>query len=77
MLAMEPEHIVITCDDVGAIDGAALFRSPTEEAFQAAKKRALVAGSSKCYVFKLIQGTKGMLTFEPITKASRPSQRNR
>ena len=65
---MDPDHIVITCDDAGAIDGAAFFRSPADDAFKAAKARALIAGSSKFYVFRLIHGLKDTLTFEPITK---------
>ena len=72
---MIPDHIVITCDDNGAIDGAALFRSPTGDAFEAAKKRALTAGSSKFYVFRLNHGTKSLPTFEPVTKSGRPSPR--
>ena len=68
---MDPEHIVITCNDAGAIDGAALFRSQADDAFEAAKSRALMVGSSKFYVFRVVHGLKDKLTFEPITKPGR------
>ena len=69
---MEQEFIILTADAAGKIDGAAFFRAPAEDGFKAARSRAVLSGSEKFWVFRVIKdeskGKEASLSFEPVEK---------
>ena len=73
---MEQEFIILTADATGKIDGAAFFRAPAEDGFKAARSRAVLSGSEKFWVFRVIKdegrgagkSQDASLSFEPVEK---------